>query len=619
MRIKEKIREIFRPRLKLEKGTRFVSFLFIAVSIAISGLILWAANMYYNIDTGEVVVDEFQRVTNILRATAGLIVGGTATQNPSAGYVFEVVGSSKLASTTLATTTIATGPLTLSAANQELRFTGGTSYYVGIKAPTSLSTTSVYTLPANYPGGTGYILTSDTSGNLSWTQAGTGGIGDITAVGDCASGDCFTQTGGSGNNLWFITGGGGRIQLTGASTASNYTVTLPAANGTIALGSGATNYVAYWTGANTLGAEQYLSTSRGGIGTSSATWTGLVRVSGGSWSPLTGTTSSLAYWSTYSQIGSFPFGTAGQLLVSQGSGNVATWTVATYPTTVAAANQAIYSSGANAFTVGTLPVAAGGTGRTSWTQWGVLYADGSTSLNNVATSTTYAILTANSSATPSWRTISELISATNGLTATGTTQLTLKLGGTLSEPTTIALSSYDLIFKLTGTGNFRVQNAAGTDTLVVNDSGQILYKTYPLAQTGKQVLREMAPIMGFDLPFRCANACNTATTVSRTIEDYPFSAAETGATRVHKFVIRYADTGTTTPSTWIVYNETDATTTATFTVPATNSDLAKGKVYITSNVSIPGSGKRWHLRLQTPSGMTIQVYEIYLAAYDQLP
>jgi hypothetical protein len=763
MSIKEKIKGMSKPRLKLVKGTRATSFLFIATSIVIAAGILLAANMYYNIDTGEVVVEEIQRVTQLMRATAGLVVGGTSTTTLPSGVALEIA---------------TTSAVRLSGANQELRFTGGTSNYVGFKATTTLSATSVYTWPASYPAGTNYVLTSDTSGNMSWAAAGTGGIGDVTAVGDCLSGECFTTGGPTSTTLWFKTGttlkaltiagtanatytlpnvsagtyyftlatttltanripivsgsytladtanltwdsgnvalvvgaSGTRGQMriysnnanylaftpvtslgssatytwpgppstsgyvlssdtsgnlswvaaatgditavgdcasgdcftatgtgttlwfksgsyTGALTVAglsgNATYTLPAVSGlnTIALGSGTANYVAYWTEANTLGAEQYLSTSRGGIGTSSAAWTGLVRVSGGSWSAFTGTTSSLAYWSSNSQLGSFPFGTAGQLLVSQGSGNVATWTAATYPTTVSGANQAIYSSGANAFTVGTLPVAAGGTGRSSWTQYGVVYADGSTSLTSTVPGTNYYILTGSGSAAPQWRSISQLVFADNGLSVTGTATTTLRLGGTLIQNTTIGLNNYNLLFNLTSGGTaekFAVQ-VGGSDILVVNDSGQILYKTYPLAQTGKQVLREMIPIMGFDLPFRCGSACNTATTVSRAIEDYPFSTAETGATRVHKFVIRYADTGTTTSSTWIVYNETDATTTDTFAVPATNSDLAKGKVYITGNVSIPGSGKRWHLRLQTPSGMTIQVYDIMLAAYDQLP
>jgi hypothetical protein len=565
--MKEKIKKIFEPKLKLARGTRLVSFLFIGASILIAAGILIAVNMYYNIDTGEVVVEEIQRIANVLRATGGLIVGGTATQNPSAGYVFEVVGSSKLA-----TTTIATGPLTLYAANQELRFTGGTSYYVGFRAPTTLSATSVYTWPPNYPAGSGYILTSDTSGNLSWTAPGTGGIGDITQVGDCASGDCFT--GSSGSTLWFKSG-----SYTGALTvtalSANATYTLPAVSGAIALGSGTTTYVAYWTGTNTLGGEQYLSTTRGGTGANSSGWSGMIRVVGGSWGTVQGTAGYAAYWSDANTVAAEQY----------------------------------------------LAVSRGGTGAGSFTQYGILYGNGTGALGVTTAGNTYQILTANTGAAPTWRNIADLITATNGLTSAGTTQLTLKLGGTLTENTTINLNNYNFLFNLASGGTaekFAVQ-VGGSDILVVNDQGQILYKNYPLAQTGKQVLREMIPIMGFDLPFRCGNACNTATTVSRTIEDYPFSAPETGATRVHKFVIRYADTGTTTPSTWIVYNETDATTTATFTVPATNSDLAKGKVYITGNVSIPGAGKKWHLRLQTPSGMTIQVYQIFLAAYDQLP
>ena len=779
-----KIKNLFKSRLKLEPGTRATSFLFIATSVAIAAGILFAANIYYNIDTGEVVVEEIQRVSNVLRATAGLIVGGTATQNPSTGYVFEVVGSSKLA-----TTTIATGPLTLSAANQELRFTGGTNYYVGFKATTTLSQTTVYTWPASYPAGTNYVLTSDTSGNMSWTAAGTGGIGDvtgvgdcgsgdcfsnapgaptsttlwfksgsyygalnvgsltanatytlpavsagtyyfilassgltanqipymtgaytvggsanltfdatnriltvgssnntgqlrlysnnanfigftattslsssatytwpaapsgsgyvltsdtsgnlswtqvsglpgigdITAVGDCASGDCFTATG-TGTTLWFKSGSYTGA-LTVATLGGNATYTLPAVTGsnTIALGSGTTNYVAYWTGANTLGAEQYLSTSRGGIGTSSAAWTGLVRVSGGSWSAFTGTTNSLAYWSSNSQLGSFPFGTAGQLLVSQGSGNVATWTAATYPTTVSAANQAIYSSGPNAFTVGTLPVAAGGTGRTSWDACGVLYADGGGNLTNTSAGTDYYILTGAGSAAPTWRTISQLISATNGLTATGTAQLTLKLGGTLTENTQINLSDYNLLFNLTSGGTsekFAVQ-VGGSDILVVNDSGQIYYRNYPLAYTGKEVLREMVPIFGFDLPVKTTTT--TAVKISRDIVSYPLNPCESGASRVHKLVVRYGSTGTST-----IAIATSGGEQASSTLPNTNSTSTGSVATVPLSIPTPAGNcstwtqgtdtTDWWVTIRLNQASTeIMVYQIFLAAYDQLP
>jgi hypothetical protein len=782
MSTKEKIKGIFKSRLKLEPGTRATSFLFIATSIAIAAGILLAANMYYNIDTGEVVVEEIQRVSNVLRATAGLIVGGTATQNPSTGYVFEVVGSSKLA-----TTTIATGPLTLSAANQELRFTGGTSYYVGFKATTTLSQTTVYTWPASYPAGTNYVLTSDTSGNMSWTAAGTGGIGDVTGVGDCGSGDCFSNAQGaptsttlwfksgsyygalnvgsltanatytlpavsagtyyfilastgltanqipymtgaytiggsdnlkfdatnriltvgssnntgqlrlysnnanyvgfgaasslgssvtyswpaaptasgylltsdtSGNLSWVATGtlGAGDITavgdcasgdcftgtsgstlwfksgsftgaLTVATLGGNATYTLPAVTGsnTIALGSGTANYVAYWTGGNTLGAEQYLSTSRGGIGTSSAAWTGLVRVSGGSWSAFTGTTSSLAYWSSNSQLGSFPFGTAGQLLVSQGSGNVATWTAATYPTTVSGANQAIYSSGANAFTVGTLPVAAGGTGRSSWTQYGVVYADGSTSLTSTVPGTNYYILTGSGSAAPQWRSISQLVFADNGLSATGTATTTLRLGGTLIQDTTIGLNNYNLLFNLASGGTsekFAVQ-VGGSDILVVNDQGQILYKNYPLAYSQKQVLREMVPIFGFDLPVKTTTT--TAVKISRDIVSYPLNPCESGASRVHKLVVRYGSTGTST-----IAIATSGGEQASSTLPNTNSTSTGSVATVPLSIPTPAGNcstwtqgtdtTDWWVTIRLNQASTeIMVYQIFLAGYDQLP
>jgi hypothetical protein len=519
MQIRKKIKSLFKPRLKLVRGTRLTSFLMIAVSMLIAAGILFAANIYYDIDTGEVVVEEIQRVTNTIRATAGLIVGGTATQNPTAGYVFEAVGQTRLA-----TTTVATGTLELTAANQELRFTGGiANYYVGFKANTSATSGQAitYTLPAAPPDPTNYVLTSNPSGVWQWQSVAGVGAGDIQAVGDCLSGSCFTGGADGGNSLWFegATANDFEILLTAADPTADYTITLPAATGYVALGTSTANYVAYWTSTSTLAGEQYLSVSRGG------------------------------------------------------------------------------------------------TGAGSFTQYGVLYGNDTAALGVTATGTTYQLLTANAGAAPTWRNIADLTTATNGLTLTGTATTTLKLGGTLIEDTTIALGNYNMIFNMTGTGDFKVQDA-GTDILVVSDDGKIYYKTYPLAETGKQVLREMIPIFGFDLPAQTATTSYTQ--ISRVIEDYPFSATSTGTTRVHKFVIRYADATTTASTTWRVYNVTDSTTTATFQVPPTASTtLDQGEVYITGDVAIPTDTDDWRLDLYTP-GTTIRVYQIFLAAYDQL-
>jgi len=44
---------LFKSKIKLEKGTRFVSILFIGTSVLIAAGILWGVNMYYDIDTGK--------------------------------------------------------------------------------------------------------------------------------------------------------------------------------------------------------------------------------------------------------------------------------------------------------------------------------------------------------------------------------------------------------------------------------------------------------------------------------------------------------------------------------------------------------------------------------------
>ncbi|MEX0933431.1 MAG: hypothetical protein WDZ74_01625, partial [Candidatus Paceibacterota bacterium] len=82
---------------RLVKGTRVTSLIFTLVATFIaSNIAIFAANTYYNLDTSEIVVDEIQRVTNAIRATGGLIVGGGAAQNPAAGVAFEVAGTQNI-------------------------------------------------------------------------------------------------------------------------------------------------------------------------------------------------------------------------------------------------------------------------------------------------------------------------------------------------------------------------------------------------------------------------------------------------------------------------------------------------------------------------------------------
>lgn len=70
---------------------------------------------------------------------------------------------------------------------------------------------------------------------------------------------------------------------------------------------------------------------------------------------------------------------------------------------ISSASGAYYATSANGEPqFGTLPVAQGGTGKTSWTQWGVVYASASTTLTNTAAGTAGYPLIGAGSAAPAW-------------------------------------------------------------------------------------------------------------------------------------------------------------------------------------------------------------------------
>jgi len=545
--------KLFNKKLKLVKGTRLVSFLFIATSVLIGAAFLFAANIYYNIDTGEVIMEEIQRVTNVIRATGGAIVGGSATQDPTSGYSFEVVGKTKLA-----TTTIAAGPLELTVADQLLKFTGGTSYYVGFKAPTTLSTTSEYTWPTSTAPAADYVLAGNPAGTLYWLNPT--GIGDITAVGDVASGAAFTS-GGSGTTLWFHSGSyTGTLTIDGLS--NNATYTLPDISGTnyFALSSGnlgtggvlfadngliATSSNLQWDNSNrylTIGSSGTEGQLRVYSSNASGYYLGFAATS-------TMTQSTLYYWPT-------DFGTNNYVLTTDGSGNLQWKSVSGV-------------GGVNTY--------------------------GTPSANQVAFFYDSDTIMGDSSFTWSTSTDTLTIAGTivaNIFTSNATTTIQSASGyGILLDPNSGVISL--------GSGDY-IRTASG----------------YEIGKAGKQVLREMIPVFGFDLPAQTATTSYVQ--ISRTIEDYPFPDADAGATRIHKFIIRYADATTTASTTWRVYNETVGTTTATFEVPATAStNLDKGEVYITSNVAIPTNTDDWRLDLLTP-GTAVRIYQIFLAAYDEI-
>jgi hypothetical protein len=182
---------------------------------------------------------------------------------------------------------------------------------------------------------------------------------------------------------------------------------------------------------------------------------------------------------------------------------------------------------------------------------------------------------------------------------------------------TINATGAALNLKTTASGDITLDPASGTISLGANDQIKTSGGGAASRLSGEQILREVIPIFGFDLPARTAST--SYVTVSRTIENYPFSAALSGTTRVHKFIIRYANSSTTDAITWQVWNVTSGSQTSSFTTPATpGTSLDTGTVYITSDVTIPTNTDDWRLDVKVASGDTVQIYQIFLAAYDQV-
>jgi hypothetical protein len=222
-----------RREYKLVRGTRTTSLVFTLLATFIAtNMAIFAANTYFNLDTGEVVVEEVQRVTNVIRATGGMIVGGTATQSPLAGVALEVAGTQNILFSTSGTIQ-QTGTGTVSFMGnvglgtttpaQRLSVAGTLGILEGGASPVHYTifqggdqaTAITYTLPVN-AGGLNHVLTTDGTGVLQWQAVSGVGAGDITAVGSMLSGDAFAGT--AAHNQWLGLGAAaGRITFVDAA------------------------------------------------------------------------------------------------------------------------------------------------------------------------------------------------------------------------------------------------------------------------------------------------------------------------------------------------------------------------------------------------------------------
>ncbi len=173
---------IVKPKIKLVKGTKFVSILFIAVSILISAGIMKAANVYFNLDNSTIMVDEWQTMSKGLT-----VAGGTINLNNN------------------------------SAANTTNIGTGTTSGAVAIGGASSTSGTW-----------DAAILSFDSKDNSNYTVTGSGKILTLEAAGGGANQVIINSAGTSGS----------AIDLNATGTVAGNAVTVDTTNGGISLTAG---------------------------------------------------------------------------------------------------------------------------------------------------------------------------------------------------------------------------------------------------------------------------------------------------------------------------------------------------------------------------------------------
>ncbi len=243
--------------------------------------------------------------------------------------------------------------------------------------------------------GTGYVLTSDGSGNATW-QAGSGG-GIVTLDGDSGSATGSTVT---------ISGGTTGLTTSASSATMNITGTLILANGGTSASLTASN-----------GGIFYSTASAGAILAGTATASKML-LSGASTTPT---------WST-STIPTSAGATANKVLLSDGTNYVLS--TPTFPNASATSGKIIISDGTNWIaSTPTYPAAAGTSGN-------VLTSDGT---NWNSTAPAFVGLT--------WTTVAgstQSVSVNNGYVINGT-------GCTLTLPATAAIGSIVEVMGIAGT------------------------------------------------------------------------------------------------------------------------------------------------------------------------
>ena len=232
-------------------------------------------------------------------------------------------------------------------------------------------------------------------------------------------------------------------------------------------------------------------------------------------------------------------------------------------TTFSAANNALYSTSSSALAAGTLPIAAGGTAVTSFTANGILYGNGTSALGVTAAGTTGQVLIGNTSAAPTWGSLSGSAVTTfqtslSGLTPSTATSGAVTLAGTLGATSGgTGLTSYttgDIVYasatntlsKLAaGTNGYILTLASGIPSWAANSATGASYNVTDFTATASQTTFTVTYTVGLVEVYRNGvklaiadyTASNGTTIVLATgansgdvIEVVAFSAVNTAAT-----------------------------------------------------------------------------------------
>ena len=628
---------MFKIKNKFYKGSKLFSISLILVSGLISAGIIWGANMYYDIDTGKVMVNEIQRI--VKTGANALEVIGTAIFGSDTNYArfsetgdLSFVGTADTISKTDAAFTITAtgGTFTINATGQTMDIDSAAldidaSGALTMDSATSIAIGATADKPIDIDAST---LTIDASDNANLTVTGAGKTLTLAAAGGGVN-QVILQSAGTGANAIYLnasdTAGGidvdagtggvavdttGPLSLDSTGTAANLTLTANNA-GAATLVIAVSNIGA---GAAYLDIDANeaitIDSSAGGISLDGVTASNFT---------VTGASQDLTLSSVGGSVGISATEAAADAISLQASagGIDVNGALQINIDSSQAAATAIVLKASNA--AGGIDIDAG-TGGITVDSTGVISLDGADSSNFTVTGAgkTLTLAAAGGGANQVIINSAGTSAGAIDINAAGTVAgnaitvhttdggISITAGGAVNGDLTLTVGddfNLDavgaLIMEFGAASGFKLQNDAGAVVhLEIDSNGKVIIRSGTDQDIvldpggtgsiilsgdviGSDTIQEIVPIFGFDLPAQTKSA--TYKTVSRVLESDPFSTVAAGKTRKYKFVIRYADELATGTSSWSVCPAAtdDASCTESFTVPYSTRTLGDGSTTAT--------------------------------------